>query len=156
MTNISVPRDLLERIVGKCKLSVLGDDHAKVWELLSAPAVEVEVLDEVGFVVLGGFFHGGSGPELGDIDVVPYMGVLERIQYELVNSSDGVIVPLCSLPKAQAIIDQQAARIKELEKLLVRTRVCLSLDDTEWGHTATEKYTLLADIRASVKGAHDE
>lgn len=37
MTNtISVPRDLLERIVGKCKLSVLGDDHAKVWELLAA------------------------------------------------------------------------------------------------------------------------
>ena len=34
--NISVPRDLLERIVGKCKLSVLGDDHAKVWELLAA------------------------------------------------------------------------------------------------------------------------
>ena len=37
MTNtISVPRELLERIVGKCKLSVLGDDHAKVWELLAA------------------------------------------------------------------------------------------------------------------------
>ena len=33
---ISVPRELLERIVGKCKLSVLGDDHAKVWELLAA------------------------------------------------------------------------------------------------------------------------
>ena len=47
--NISVPRELLERIVGKCKLSVLGDDHAKVWELLAAPAVEGEELEVIGF-----------------------------------------------------------------------------------------------------------
>lgn len=43
---INVPRDLLERIVGKCKLSVLGDDRARVWELLAAPAVECEELDD--------------------------------------------------------------------------------------------------------------
>ena len=50
MTNtISVPRELLERIVGKCKLSVLGDDHAKVWELLAAaPKAEPQsVSDDV-------------------------------------------------------------------------------------------------------------
>jgi len=44
---INVPRDLLERIVGKCKLSVLGDDHAKVWELLAAaPKAELQPLTE--------------------------------------------------------------------------------------------------------------
>ena len=138
--NISVPRELLERIVGKCKLSVLGDDHAKVWELLEAPAVEIEGLEVVAWQ---------------DAENPAYVTSEIRIMEEWVL--DGYpIVPLCSLPKAQVIIDQQAARIKELEKLLVRTRVCLSLDDTEWGHTATEKYALLADIRASVKGAHDE
>ena len=46
---ISVPRDLLERIVGKCSLSALGDDHARVWELLAAaPKAEPQpVSDEV-------------------------------------------------------------------------------------------------------------
>lgn len=108
MTNISVPRDLLERIVGKCKLSVLGDDHAEVWKLLSAPAVE---------------------------------GELEALLF--LDEGDGIKIPLCSLPKAQAIIDrltverdaaresmyamdemtdQQAARIAELQKNADRYR----------------------------------
>lgn len=122
---ISVPREL-RQVLGTILnaldrdalegRAVRGEMAQELRALLAAPAVEVEGLEEVGFVALGGIFHGGSGPELGDIDVVPYMGVLERIQYELVNSSDDVIVPLCSLPKAQAIIDQQAARIAELQK----------------------------------------
>lgn len=43
----------------------------------------------------------------------------------------------------------------ELVELLSRVQVSLSLDDTEWGYSETEKYTLLADIRAklaSVRG----
>ena len=69
MTNtISVPRDLLERIVGKCKLSVLGDDHAKVWELLAAPVVMPEraVIREV-------FMRNGFTIKEGQDDLKPYV-----------------------------------------------------------------------------------
>jgi len=45
-------------------------------------------------LILGGLFHGGSGPELGDIDIEPNMRVLERIQMELVTSSDDVHLEL--------------------------------------------------------------
>lgn len=76
---------------------------------------EAQGLEVVGFVVLGGLFHGGSGPELGDIDIEPDMGALERIQYELVDSSDDVIVSLCSLPKAQAVIDKLRAANGDLQ-----------------------------------------
>jgi len=135
MTNtISVPRELLERIVGKCKLSVLGDDHAKVWELLAAPAVEGE-LEVAGYrriLRLNGQRLSDTytfAGEAGQFSEGPYMEDVE---------------PLCSLPKAQAIIehlqetiasfeegsermaikgiemrlelDQQAARIAELER----------------------------------------
>ena len=47
-------------------------------------------------------------------------------------------------------IDQQAQRIGELERLLLRVQVSLSLDDTEWGYSGAEKYKLLADIRAAL------
>ena len=101
MTNtISVPRELLERIVGKCKLSVLGDDHAKVWELLEAPAVDVEGLEVIGFHCMD-----SAG--------------IEALEWRGGSYADE---PLCSLPKAQAIIDQQAARIAELQKDAARYR----------------------------------
>ena len=50
--------------------------------------------ESVGVLILGGLFHGGSGPELGDIDIEPDMRVLERIQMELVTSSDDVHLEL--------------------------------------------------------------
>lgn len=46
--------------------------------------------------------------------------------------------------------DHQAQRIGELEGLLLRVQVSLSLDDTEWGYSGAEKYKLLADIRAAL------
>ena len=50
--------------------------------------------ESVGVLILGGIFHGGSGPELGDIDIELDMRVLERIQMELVTSSDDVHLEL--------------------------------------------------------------
>ena len=51
--------------------------------------------------------------------------------------------------------DQQAQRIGELEGLLLRVQVSLSLDDTEWGYSGAEKYKLLADIRAAMSAGKD-
>lgn len=45
-------------------------------------------------------------------------------------------------------IAKRDARIVELNGLLLRVQVSLSLDDTEWGYSGAEKYKLLADIRA--------
>ena len=51
--------------------------------------------------------------------------------------------------------DQHAKRIGELEGLLLRVQVSLSLDDTEWGYSGAEKYKLLADIRAALSAGKD-
>ena len=45
---------------------------------------------------------------------------------------------------------------QRLEALLRRVQVSLSLDDTEWGYSATEKYTLLADIKAALVGTGEQ
>lgn len=52
--------------------------------------------------------------------------------------------------------DQQARRIGELEGLLLRVQVSLSLDDTEWGYSGAEKYKLLADIRAALSAGKEK
>ena len=55
-----------------------------------------------------------------------------------------------TLVRLESQRDQQAQRIGELEGLLLRVQVSLSLDDTEWGYSGAEKYKLLADIRAAM------
>ena len=52
--------------------------------------------------------------------------------------------------------DQQTQRIGELEGLLLRVQVSLSLDDTEWGYSGAEKYKLLADIRAALSAGKEQ
>ena len=52
--------------------------------------------------------------------------------------------------------DQQAQRIGELEGLLLRVQVSLSLDDTEWGYSGAEKYKLLSDIRAALSAGKEK
>ena len=58
----------------------------------------------VATAILGGLFHGGSGPELGEIDFEPDMKALERIQYELVNSSDDVSLDLMTVAQHKRIV----------------------------------------------------
>jgi len=41
---------------------------------------------------------------------------------------------------------------QRLEKLLGRVQASLSLDDTEWGFSTTEKRELLADIKTALRG----
>ena len=60
-----------------------------------------------------------------------------------------------TLVRLESQRDQQAQRIGELEGLLDRVKVSLSLDDTEWGYSAPEKYKLLADIRAALSAGKE-
>ena len=54
-----------------------------------------------------------------------------------------------------AIKSAQVAK-QRLEGLLQRVQVAMSLDDAEWGYSGTEKYTLLADIKAALSTANGE
>jgi len=69
----------------------------------------------------------------------------------------GVFAALPPIPghEITAERDQQAQRIGELEGLLLRVQVSLSLGDTEWGYSGAEKYKLLADIRAALSAGKD-
>ena len=101
--NISVPRELrqvlgtilnaLDRDALEGK-TVRGEMAQELRALLSAPAVEVEGLEVIGFHCMD-----SAG--------------IETLEWRGGSYADE---PLCSLPKAQAVIDKQAARIKELEK----------------------------------------
>ena len=101
---ISVPRDLLIDVrdstneAGNLSYRQHHIDHhrrltRKLDELLEAPAVEVEGLEVIGFHCMD-----SAG--------------IEALEWRGGSYADE---PLCSLPKAQAIIDQQAARIAELQ-----------------------------------------
>lgn len=66
----------------------------------------------VATAILGGLFHGGSGPELGDIGIEPDMRALERVQCELVNSSDDAHIELVDR-RILAQHRQQAGKLVE-------------------------------------------
>jgi hypothetical protein len=63
-----------------------------------------EAVEVVGAAILGGIFHGGSGPELGDIDVELNTDVLERIQAAVVTTSDDVRVELMIVAQHRRIL----------------------------------------------------
>ncbi|MDV5861341.1 Lar family restriction alleviation protein [Pseudomonas mendocina] len=64
----------------------------------------------VATAILGGLFHGGSGPELGDIDVEVCTPHLEKIQCETVNSSDDVFLPLMTVAQHERIVAALSAQ----------------------------------------------
>jgi len=91
-------------------------------------------------------------------------GEVERLQFSLeVAKTDELSAAVYaetesikhSLWDAEKERDQQAQRIGELEGLLLRVQVSLSLDDTEWGYSGAEKYKLLADIRAALSAGKE-
>jgi len=70
-----------------------------------APAQdEREAPTVVATAILGGLFHGGSGPELGEIDIEVCTPALETIQCETVNSSDDVFLPLMTVAQHERIV----------------------------------------------------
>lgn len=58
----------------------------------------------VATAILGGIFHGGSGPELGEIDIEVCTSALEKIQCETVNSSDDAFLPLMTVAQHERIV----------------------------------------------------
>lgn len=58
----------------------------------------------VATAILGGIYHGGSGPELGEIDIEVCMPALEALQCKTVNSSDDVFLPLMSVAQHERIV----------------------------------------------------
>ena len=84
-------------------------------------------------------------------DAIAYKAALER-QDELRDERDSFQrVGILAMEQR----DQQARRVGELEGLLLRVQVSLSLDDTEWGYSGAEKYKLLADIRAALSAGKE-
>jgi len=72
-------------------------EQAPAQDEREAPAV-------VATAILGGLFHGGSGPELGEIDIEVCTPALEAIQCETVNSSDDVFLPLMTVAQHERIV----------------------------------------------------
>lgn len=70
-----------------------------------APAQqEREAPQVVATAILGGLFHGGSGPELGEIDIEVCTPALEAIQCETVDGSDDVFLPLMTVAQHERIV----------------------------------------------------
>ncbi|MAB96981.1 MAG: hypothetical protein CMK71_02790 [Pseudomonadaceae bacterium] len=74
----------------------------------SAGVDEREAVEVVGAAILGGLFHGGSGPELGDIDIELNTDVLERIQQKAVTSSDDVMLSLMTVAQHERLMQARA------------------------------------------------
>ena len=114
MTNtISVPRILAEAAVALMELNEIdGIIPDGLREILSAPVVEVE-----GDLEVEGYFF--QHEETGQVMHVE----AQQVEWGFEKNNPRLIKmdALCSLPKAQAIIDQQAARIAELVGLLAES-----------------------------------
>lgn len=72
---------------------------------------EQEPVEVVAVVTLGGIFHGGSGPELGDIDIEPSMSALEGIQLAAVHSDEDVHLDLMTVTQHERIVAAMAGQI---------------------------------------------
>jgi len=150
--NISVPRDLLIDVrdstneAGNLSYRQHHIDHhrrltRKLDELLEAPAVEVEGLEVVGYLLAKGRAL-SIWPANKDTDE-----------------------PLCRLSEATAVIDQQAARIKELEKDAAIGEVVWRFIDRMGDHCEVDKAETILDqfvaavtphIMAALKGENHE
>lgn len=100
----------------------LAESERRVAELEARQSEQPEPADGVEVVataLLGGLFHGGSGPELGDIDIQLNMPALESLQARIVGSSDDVAVDLITLAAHQAEVARLRAQLErwlELDK----------------------------------------
>ena len=166
MTNntINVPRELLERAraavastnTSNWSSDLLRDIHA----ILSAPSpAGVDGLDTDRNAAFKACPE--SGCDWGSF----YLGWKARgeVEQAIIDGLRGEVADLLSMlatvSKAGIRVrterDQQARRIGELEGLLLRVQVSLSLDDTEWGYSGAEKYKLLADIRVALSAVKE-
>ena len=85
----------------------------------------------VATAILGGIYHGGSGPELGEIDIEVCMPALEALQCETVNSSDDVLLPLMSVAQHERIVAALTRPAQAEQQQLVNAYRDM-LDDLQW------------------------
>ena len=157
MTNTitNVPRELLERASNLAFQTRHYPLHEELRTLLSAPSPA-----GVGGLNTDRNAAFKACPESGCDWGSFYLGWKARgeVEQSIIDGLRGEVADLGSMlatvSKAGLRVrterDQQAQRIGELEGLLDRVKVSLSLDDTEWGYSAPDKYKLLADIRAAL------
>lgn len=169
MTNTinNVPRELLEEVMlAAQRMPVRGPSiRAKLHALLSAPSpAGVDGLEVRAYEDSGGALYTAKLLEIMEVDSVGceplcrlsdakaiidgLRGENERIRLNIAEYNEAISC-------YQSERDQQAQRIGELEGLLDRVKVSLSLDETEWGYSAPEKYKLLADIRAALSAGKE-
>ena len=164
MTNntINVPRELLENIVlcyneGEFELGTLA---AECQAILSAPSpAGVDGLDtdrNAAFKACpesgcdwGSFYLGWKAR--GEVE----QAIIDGLRGDLKQNDRARMNQFETIGKLHDELDQQAQRIGELEGLLLRVQVSLSLDDTEWGYSGAEKYKLLADIRTALSAGKE-
>lgn len=107
------------------------------------PSQGGEAVEVVAHLVLGGFFHGGSGPELGDIDYQIEVDVAERLQRENVKTSEDVQLELMTVAQHQRIL---AASVGSGEAVAMKTHGAWDgLDDLANLPDGTKLYTHPAD-----------
>ena len=165
MTNTipNVPRELLEHLIEQhiTAHGCTNETARKAQLLLSAPSpAGVDGLEVVGYSYGNGILiNDTTQPDnpmytklvrLSDAQAIidGLRGEVAELQAMITNLSRAGI-------RMRTERDQQAQRIGELEGLLLRVQVSLSLDDTEWGYSGAEKYKLLADIRAALPAGKD-
>ena len=168
----SVPRELLEEVMlAAQRMPVRGPSiRAKLHALLSAPSpAGVDGLEVVAWQTNregDSTFPRLHKTEGGAQKWVEFCNSGPRITKEplsrtnqaayIINSLRGEIERIGLAYKEMGPWrDSAAQRIGELEGLLLRVQVSLSLDDTEWGYSGAEKYKLLADIRAALSAGKE-
>ena len=162
MTNTipNVPRELLERASNLAFQTQHYPLHEELRTLLSAPSpAGVDGLNtdrNAAFKACpesgcdwGSFYLGRKAR--GEVE----QAIIDGLRAEIGAQRVKTCIALKERNDAREERDQQAQRIGELEGLLLRVQVSLSLDDTEWGYSGAEKYKLLADIRAALSAGKE-
>ena len=88
----------------ECKCCGASAPEGKWNTRAQLPSQGGEAVEVVAHLVLGGLFHGGSGPELGDIDYQIEIGVAERLQLENVKTSEDVQLELMTVAQHRRIL----------------------------------------------------
>lgn len=148
---------------------VAGDRFEVPVAWLSGPAQdEREAPVVVATAILGGIYQGGSGPELGEIDIEVCMPALEALQCEMVNSSDDVLLPLMPVVQHERIVAaltrpaQTAPRCEQPDafevarhskRLVEQLRAELTEANADFVRIANERESLRAEVETLRKDA---
>ena len=174
MTNtISVPRELrqvlgtilnaLDRdaLAGK---TVRGEMAQELRALLEAPAVDVEGLEVIGFHCMDSAgietleWRGGSYADEPLCSLPKAQAIIEHLQETIASFEEGSERMAIKGIEMRLELDQQAARIKELEKDADRYRWLRHMTTKERTYIVQQEYDKVMDmfLDESMKGGRNE